>query len=168
VADTQAASETILNSRDDTGLKISGSFAAAIKFPNLVELTSKLRKLETYWSTFGAGEAFYFHGDGTFEDLILSALLRVAGDAEIGVPLPSWTQSASNFVIDASATCARMKHHKKAGKECKRLVSTYTNDLTTSNSKRYWNPENCLELTILCKPADVELTMTSTILHRIH
>ena len=102
VADTRATSEPIGNSLADTGWKISGSFTVAIKFPNFVEFTSKVPKLETYWNTFGVGEAFYFRGDGIFEDLILSVLPSGAGDPGIGIALPTWTQSGSNFVIDVS------------------------------------------------------------------
>ena len=90
------------SSLSDTGWKISGNFTAAIKFPNYVELSAKLPKLETYWNTLGAGEAFYFHGDGTFEDLLLSLLPLLAGNTGIDIPPPTWSQNGLNFVIDVT------------------------------------------------------------------
>lgn len=83
---------------DETTWQVGGNFTTSIKFPNLVELTLKMPKLETFWSTFSIGEVFYFAGDGTFEDLILAFLPLLAGDAE--VPLPTWTQTGSNFTVD--------------------------------------------------------------------
>jgi hypothetical protein len=90
------------SSLSETGWKISGNFTAAIKLPNYVELSVKLPKLETYWNTFGAGEAFYFHGDETFEDLILSLLPLLAGNMGVDVPLPTWQQNGLNFNIDVT------------------------------------------------------------------
>ena len=88
------------NALDETVWKISGSFTAAIKFPNYVELSVKLPKLETFWNTLGMGEAFSFNGDGTFEDLMLSFLPMLAGDVK--VPMPTWEQNGSNFTIDVT------------------------------------------------------------------
>ncbi len=83
---------------DETTWKVGGNFTTSIKFPNFVELTVKMPKLETFWSTFGIGEVFYFAEDGTFQDLILALLPLLAGDTE--VPLPTWTQTGSNFTVD--------------------------------------------------------------------
>jgi len=68
--------------------------------PNLVELSVKLPKLETYSSTFGAGEMFYFHGDGTFEDLLLS-LLPMLGNKALRFR-STWSQNGLNFLIDVN------------------------------------------------------------------
>lgn len=88
------------NALDETVWKISGNFTAAIKFPNYVELSVKLPKLETLWNNFGIGEAFSFNGDGTFEDLMLSFLPMLASNLE--VPMPTWEQNGSNFTIDVT------------------------------------------------------------------
>ena len=90
------------SSLSDTGWNISGNFTASIKFPNLVELSVKLPKLETYSSTFGAGEMFYFHGDGTFEDLLLSLLPMLGTNTGIEIPPPTWSQNGLNFLIDVT------------------------------------------------------------------
>jgi hypothetical protein len=90
------------SSLSDTGWKISGNFTASIKFPNLVELSVKLPKLETYWNSFGAGEMFYFQGDGTFEDLLLSLLPMLAGNTGIDIPPPTWSQNGLNFIVDVT------------------------------------------------------------------
>lgn len=90
------------SSLSDTGWQISGNFTASIKFTNLVELTVKLPKLETFQSTFGAGEVFYFHDDGTFEDLLLSLLPMLASNTGIDIPPPTWSQNGLNFVIDVT------------------------------------------------------------------
>ena len=90
------------SSLSDSGWKISGNFTASIKFPNLVELSVKLPKLETYSSTFGAGEMFYFHGDGTFEDLLLSLLPMLGTNKGIEIPPPTWSQNGLNFLIDVT------------------------------------------------------------------
>jgi len=96
------------SSLSDTGWKISGNFTAAIKFPNYVELSVKLPKLETFWNTLGIGEAFYYHGDGTFEDLILSLLPMVAGNTGVDVPLPTWKQDGLNFTVDITEFSAAL------------------------------------------------------------
>jgi hypothetical protein len=96
------------SSLSDTGWKISGNFTAAIKFPNYVELSVKLPKLETYWNTLGTGETFYFHGDGTFEDLILSLLPLLAGNMGVDLPLPTWQQNGLSFAIDVTEFSAAL------------------------------------------------------------
>ena len=96
-ADTRATTPPI--PLDDTVWAVGGNFTAAIKFPNYVELSFKLPKLDTFWSNFGFGEVFAFNGDDkTFQGLLLSLVAMLGTDTEI--PMPTWTQNGANFVIN--------------------------------------------------------------------
>src|SRR5512139_1703110 len=87
VADTQATTPSF--PLDDTVWMVGGNFTAAIKFPNYVELSVKLPKLDTFWSNFGFGEVFAFNGDDkTFQGLLLSLMSMLGSDTEI--PMPTW------------------------------------------------------------------------------
>ena len=91
-----AASPSIL--LDETVWKIDGNIKTTIHFPNLASLSLTLPKLGSLSGTSNMGEVFHFAGDRTLEDLIVSFLPLLAGNAE--VPLPTWTQNGSNFTVD--------------------------------------------------------------------
>lgn len=97
VADTHATTPPSIP-LDDTVWMVGGNFTAAIKFPNYVELSVKLPKLDTFWNNFGFGEVFAFNGDRTFQGLLLSLMSMLGSDTEI--PMPTWSQNGANFYIN--------------------------------------------------------------------
>lgn len=72
----------------DTIYDIKGKLTLKINFPNLISLTATLPQVNNF------GEVFYFNGDGTFEDELITALLSDSVD------LPTWTQNGSTFLVD--------------------------------------------------------------------
>jgi len=74
----------------DTTYDIKGKLTLKINFPDLISLTATLPQVYNF------GEVFYFYGDQTFEDELITVLLGVSDS----VDLPTWDQNGSTFLVD--------------------------------------------------------------------
>ncbi len=74
----------------DTTYDIKGKLTLKINFPDLISLTATLPQVYNF------GEVFYFYGDGTFEDALITALLGFSDSVDV----PTWEQDGSTFLVD--------------------------------------------------------------------
>jgi hypothetical protein len=74
---------------------ITGAMTIKVDFRNWATLSLTLPKVQNFQ------EYYMFNYDGTFSDMLLTTALGMSEDTSI--PMPTWTQNGSNFVVDFSS-----------------------------------------------------------------